>query len=190
VASILLPGGLPPVVPDKLNDLQYHSENFLRPGDQVKQIHQEVQKCLASYVVEEDAAQHASQWRSSLTSTDPPYNIQLVVISRADGNNTQTFINYSRSEDPERVKMDFATIAYVATAASTCSWQYKTTDQAKNVNRLLTHNYGDWFKNEVAQANRHIQDKGRLDFCDDPKEKEKFERLLPSIWPEGVVGKP
>jgi hypothetical protein len=186
--TTLLPGGSPPTPPLNPNDFEYHTESFFRPGDQVTQIHAEVKQCLPGYSVEDAPAQTSTGLHSMLNSTDPPYNTRLAVVSRLDGDHTFVGVTFRRWEDPERLKMDYATIAFVSTASAICSWEFKTADQATNVNRFA--NYGEWYQNELGAVKQHVQDKGRLDFCSDPKEKEKFDRLMPSIWPVGIIGKP
>lgn len=184
----LLPGGSPPVPPEQPNDFEYHSESFFRTGNQVAQVHRELQQCLSGFAVEDSPVQRANELHSMLKSTDPPYDMRVAVNSRLDGDHTFVAFTFRRWEDPERLKMDYATIAYAYMASGVCNWDFKTAEQATNVNRFI--NYGEWYQNELGLVKHHIEEKGRLDFCSDPQEKAKFDRLMPTIWPVGIIGKP
>jgi hypothetical protein len=167
------------------NDFEYHTEYFNLKGDQAVAVHKSIRACLPKYTADGPAAKTEHGWGSNLRSTDPPYDIALTSTAVPAGDHTVVIMTFHRWEDPTKQKLDFAKIAYVRTASATCGWEM-TPEQIKSLGRFT----GAWINQEIGSANRHIEEVGRLDFCDDPKEKAKYDRLVPSIYPRGLVGKP
>jgi hypothetical protein len=201
VNTAILPNGWPPDIDaeypnpnyvhiDEPNTEFLHLESFLLRGDHAKEFHATVQSCLPDMTVSQPMTQHDDFYDSHLKGTDPPYDLDLYIATRVDNEgDTHVSISLKRIENEAQRRLDYATVAYLATAVKTCGWTLQTPEQTQNIDRLFNQPT-DWFTEEVQSANKHIDAIGRLDFCSDPKEKEKFDRLVPRLWPVGTAGKP
>ena len=191
VEDTVLPNGEPPDVQGELaNTDALHYESLVLPGDHVQQIHATVQSCLPGLTLEEPITLVEGLYRSTLSGVDPPYNISFTVVSKLnEAGNTSVGIYFKRIENEALARLDNAAIAYVAVAVDTCGWSLQTPAQTQNINRLLGNRTGS-FQDELNFANKHVADVGRLDFCSDPKERAKFDRLVPTLWPVGTAGRP
>lgn len=184
--KVFLPNAsLEPTVP---NDWQHHTEKFQIPGDQVNEIHKIVSSCLSGYEVVIPLQKGDYGMKSSILGTDAPFNIQVSVGSFLRSNNaTAVSISIQRAEDPSQQGLDFAKIAYVETASAACGWKVAAS-QAQNLSKYSITGLN--FNAEVGLARKHIEQVGKLDFCDDEKEKAKFDKLSKTLWPLGLVGRP
>ncbi|MGA3161763.1 MAG: hypothetical protein ABSC77_11155 [Terracidiphilus sp.] len=187
ISTTILPGAslLPKDSDIRSNDWEHHTEQLILPGDQATPILKQIGACLPKYTSAQGIIKTEHGWGSTLRSTDPPYDIVLVSTAVPSAGHTVVIVTFQRSEDPTKQKLDFAKIAYVRTASATCGWEMAP-EQIQSLDRFT----GAWINEEIGAANRHIDAVGRLDFCDDPKEKAKYDRLIPSIYPRGLVGKP
>jgi hypothetical protein len=167
------------------NDFEHHTETFNLAGDQAAAVHQSIRACLPKYSVDAAPFKTEHGWGSSLRSSDPPYDVVLTSTSVFAVDHTVVITEFHRWEDPTKQRLDFAKMAFVRTASASCGWEM-TQEQLKTLGRFT----GAWYAEEIGSANHHIEEEGKLDFCDDPKEKAKFDRLVANIWPRGLVGKP
>lgn len=187
----VLPNGEPPDQNWQTPNGQFfHSETFILHGDQTQQIHTAVQSCLPGLTVTKPITPDQGAYESTLSGTDAPYQISFDIKSKLEPDgDTVVGVDFTRAQSTAQARLDDAAIAYVAVAIDTCGWALQTSAQAQNVNMLLG-NRSKWLQDELDSANKHVADVGRLDFCSDPKEKAKFDRLVPTLWPVGTVGKP
>jgi hypothetical protein len=191
VEKTVLPNGeFPDQQGENANTDTFHYESLALRGDHAQQIHTTVQNCLPGLTVSQPVTLQDGVYKSTLSGYDAPYNISFVISSKLEPDGvTFVGIGFNRVENEAQERLDNAAIAYIAVAVDTCNWPLQTPAQAQNINRLLGNRSGS-FQEELDFANKHIADVGRLDFCSDPKEREKFDRLVPTLWPVGSVGKP
>lgn len=191
IENTVLPNGEPPDLREQTPNGQFfHAETFYLHGDQAQQIHAAVQSCLPGLTVSKPMALNQGFYESSLSGVDSPYDISFETSSKVESDgDTLVGIKFLRNQSDAQARLDDAAIAFVAVTVDTCGWKLQTQDQTQNVNRLLG-NRSKWLQDELDAANKHIITVGRLDFCSDAKERAKFDRLVPTLWPVGSVGKP
>jgi hypothetical protein len=75
----------------------------------------------------------------------------------------------------------------VEIASTICGWKVADS-QAQYLNKYS--NTGVDFNTERSLARKHIDQVGKLDFCDDEGKKARFAKLSKTLWPLGLVGRP
>lgn len=171
------------------SDSVYHSETFELFGDKNEEIHNSIRACLQDYKVEAPLhKENGFEWNSTLHGFDAPFDIIVQTTSYLKPNNRTTVaVGISRAENDTQRRLDFAKIAYIETANDTCGWTISD-EQLKYLNKYRIG--GLEFNQELGLARRHIEQAGKLDFCDDEKEKAKYDKLVKTLWPLGLVGRP
>ncbi len=99
------------------------------------------------------------------------------------------------TKSPGEFRMEISTVVFVALSADSCGWPL-TSEQRANLKRYMQNidTYGKFndkydLNSEIGRDRATI-DANRLNYCENPAQRQVYDRRAATIWPSGPVAAP